>query len=127
MFDLLSLLQGKGDKTLTGSYYSRVPIDTKTVSQGFEYELIEPRSRQYQMLTSNLKVDGNVVVIKTYDANEWIINGYVVLQDGKLYTIESIRDDISNTSKEAFRLEKDIANIDYIVRLYEVANPWGIK
>ncbi len=127
MFDLLSLLQGKGDKTLTGSYYADIPLKHTSVSQPFDYEILEPSSRAYQMLIGNIEGHSNIIAIKTNDPYNYQPKEHIVLQDGKLYVIESIREDISKASKEAFRNFKEIVGVEYILRLIEVENPYGLK
>ena len=125
MFDLLSLLQGRGEKTLTGTYYSKTPPTTD--SAPFDYEIIEGNSRRYQLVTGNLRADGSTLVISTKDHLEWKINGKVVLQDGKMYIIESIKDDIQEVKKTAYRIHSNSYDMDYIISLVETENVWGLK
>ena len=125
MFDLLSLLQGRGEKTLTGTYYPKVPLTAD--SAVFDYEIIEGNSKRYQMITGNLRADGSTIVISTKDQLEWKIKGYVVLQDGKMYIIESVREDLQNVEKNAYRLHNNSYDMDYIVTLIETENKWGLK
>lgn len=127
MFDLLSLFQGRGDKTLTGSYYDKTPLTPANASEAFDYEYIDGNSYEYKMIIGNLRADSNVAVISTKDACKWKRNSHVVLQDGNLYVIKSIRPDLKNISKLSYRLHNVAYDVDYIVSLIEVDNPYGLK
>mgnify|MGYP003317852402 CR=1 FL=1 len=127
MFDLLSLLQGRGEKTLSGSYYPKTPLSANMVSQPFDYEIIDGNSRRYQMITGNLKVDANACVISTKDDLEWKTNANVVLQNGKMYVIESIREDLQDVDKNSYRLHSNSYDMEYVLSLIEIDNVWGLK
>ena len=127
MFDLLSLFQGRGEKTLTGTYYQRIPLTVNSVSQPFDYEIVQGNSKRYQMITGNLRVDGATVIISTKDDLEWKINAHVVLQNGKLYTIESVQEELKDVEKNTFRLHGNAYDMDYILSLVEIDNMWGLK
>lgn len=124
MFDLLSLLQGKGEKTLTGTYY---PKATATDSATFDYEIIEGNSKRYEMIIGNLRAEGNSLVISTRDNIEWKIKSYVVLENGKMYIIESIREDLQNVEKNTYRLHNNSYDMDFVISLIETENVWGLK
>lgn len=127
MFDLLSLLQGKGEKTLTGTYYPKTPLTADSVSNPFDYEILDGNSKRYQMITGNLKVDGGTMVISTKDNLEWKINARVVLENGKMYIIESIREDLQNVEKTAYRMHSNSYDMDFVISLIETENVWGLK
>jgi predicted phosphatase len=127
MLDFLDIINGKIDKTLEGTWYQKNQPSPQDAGQPFDYEIIDPKSRSYQMLIGNLSGTGNVLVIKTNDPYEWKEKTFVALQDERLYIIESIREDLENVNKEAFRLLKDVIGIEYILRLIEVDNPYGLK
>ena len=126
MFDFLDLLNGKFDKTLEGTWYQK---NQPTTEGGllFDYEIIDGKSKSYQMLFGNVEGTSNITTIKTNDPYEWRENTFVVLQDGKLYTIESIREDLGKVDKEAFRLLKDVVGVEYVLRLLEIDNPYNLK
>lgn len=125
--DFLDLLNGKFDKTLEGTWYIKKQMTPQTVGQPFDYEILEPNSRSYQMIIGNLAGSGNTLSIKTSDDYEWKEKTFVVLQDSKMYIIESIREDLGNVNKEAFRMLKDVVGIEYVLGLIEVDNPYGLK
>lgn len=128
MFDLLDLLHGKVNYTFTGVHYSRRP-DTPDQEGGgiFDYEYVDPTEWHYQKLLGNLiNSDGATATIKTNDDMQWKPGEFIVLQDDKLYTIVSVMKDYQSESKQTFRFLKEAPEIDYVVRLVEVENSWGI-
>lgn len=127
MIDLLTILQGKYDKTLEGTWYQKNQPTVQDAGQPFDYEIIDPRSRAYQMMFSNIEGTAGVMTIKTNDPYEWKEKTFVVLQDERLYIIESIREDLGKVDKEAYRLLKDVVGVEYALRLIEVDNPYGLK
>ncbi len=130
MFDLLDLLHGKVNYTFTGVHYSRRP-DTPDQEGGgiFDYEYVDPTEWHYQKLFGNLiNNDGATTTIKTNDDLDIKVSQkqYVILQDEKLYRIISVMKDYQSESKQTFRFLKEAPEIDYIIRLVEVDNPWEI-
>ena len=127
MIDLLTILQGKYDKTLEGTWYQKNQPTAQDAGQPFDYEIADPKSRAYQMMFSNMEGSANILATKTNDPYEWKEKTFVVLQDGKLYIIESIREDMEEVNKEAYRVLKDVVGIEYVLRLLEVDNPYKLK
>jgi hypothetical protein len=128
MFDLVDLLEGKFDKTFTGTYYDRLPTTPQDYGIALDYEIIDPTERHYQMIFGN--VDGNTtetLTIKTNDPLGYKINGYIATEDEKFYIIESIREDRGKTSKEASRYFKEITGVEWVLRLISHDNPMVIK
>ena len=123
MIDLLTIMQGRYNKTLLGKYY---PTQTDTAIP-FDYEIIDPKSKQYTT-NGNLTFNNfNDTIIKTNDPLEWAINGYVALQTGGLYQITQIREDLGDVSKQAYRAVNLALGVEYVLTLIQVDNPYNLK
>lgn len=129
MFDLLTILQGKASKTFTGTYYEEYPDSLDVEGIPFDYEHIDPQEKRYQMLFSNVSNNNAIVTaIKTVDPLNWDIDkGYIALQDGTFYSIESVMKDYNSASKEAFRLVADAVGVEYVIRLVSQVNPFNLR
>lgn len=125
MFDLLTILQGRATQTETGTYYEEFPSEPSVAGVPFDYEHINPQERRYQMLFGNVSNnEGIITAIKTKDPLKWNIDtGYIALQDGTFYSIESVMKDYQSANKEAFRLLADVTGVEYVIRLVSQANP----
>lgn len=128
MFDLVDLLEGKWDKTFTGTYYKKIPQTPQDQGVPLDYEIIAPADKHYQMLFGN--VDGNNVAslsIKTNDPLGYKVNGYIATEDGAFYAIESIREDRERVSKEASRYFKEVTGVEWVLRLISHDNPMNLQ
>jgi hypothetical protein len=123
MIDLLTIMQGRYNKTLLGNYY---PTQTDTAIP-FDYEIIDSKGKDYRTV-SNLTVNEyGYTTVKTNDPLEWKIGGFVTLQTGGLYLIEQIREDQGSVSKQAYRNVALALGVEYVLRLTEVDNPRGLR
>jgi hypothetical protein len=125
MIDLLTIFEGRYFQTETGTYYEEFPSEPSVSGVPFDYEHINPQERRYQMLFGNVSNnEGIITAIKTKDPLKWNIDtGYIALQDGTFYSIESVMKDYQSANKEAFRLLADVAGVEYVLRLVSQANP----
>lgn len=125
MIDLLTIFDGRYFQTETGTYYEEFPSEPSVAGIPFDYEHINPQERRYQMLFGNVSNnEGIITAIKTKDPLKWNIDtGYIALQDGTFYSIESVMKDYQSANKEAFRLLADVAGVEYVLRLVSQANP----
>ena len=136
--DYLDLMQGKFYQLETGKYYKKLPTakvpgdstvqDPDTVGIPFDYETLDPTEWHYKQLLSNIiDAQGATVTIKTKSALEWRNNGYIVAMSGNLYRIISVTEDVRAASPEARALFAIPVGTDFVIRLVEVDNPWGIN
>ncbi len=126
MFDLLTILTGKAEKTFTGTFYEAKPKPTQLNNYGiaFDYEIVDNYDKAFNTVIGNLSnSEYKGITIKTNDPLEWRINSFVALQEGGLYAIEGMRQDNGRASKEAFRMFTEVAGVEYVLRLIEVDNP----
>lgn len=131
--DLLDILEGRYNQTYTGRYYAKLPtpslLATGAAPVYFDYEIVDPYSYQYTRLLGNIiDTDSASVTIMTRssDISRSAVNKHIALQDGRLYLVTSVTEDPRSISREAARLMIVPRNVDKILRLKEVEDPWGI-
>ena len=127
MFDLISLLQGKYEKVCTGTYYSELPLTVESAGIKFNYEITEQCESKNQMLLGNIAAQSKSVTVKTNDLLDFKINGYVALDGGSFYVIESIKENKEQATTEALRTLSSSVCTEYELKLTEHDNPWGLK
>jgi hypothetical protein len=129
MIDLLTIFDGRYYQTETGTYYEQYPDSLDVEGIPFDYEHINPQEKRYQMIFANVSNNNGIVTaIKTKDPLNWDIDkGYIALQDGTFYSIESVSKDYNSAPKEAFRLLADVTGVDYVIRLVSQANPFNLR
>ena len=128
MIDLLTIEQGRYDKTLLGTYYPT----QQDVGVPFDYEILDPKAVDFDTM-QNLSVSQfSTTAIKSNDPF-WqdIMNekkkGFVALQTGGLFEITQIRQDTGKVSIEAYMTQTLPLGTDYVLRLVEVDNPFNLK
>lgn len=128
MFDYLDMETIKDTDYLEGNYYEKKPKKPEDNPVYFEYEMIDEKSRAYALIMGNMKSDNQTCAIKTDYALNWRINGYVVTQDGTLWTVSEVRKIVQiPENKEALRIVRQTNNTEYLIRLLIADNPWGLK
>ena len=127
MIDLLTIFDGKFEQTFVGTHYPKMPNEEINGTK-FDYEFIDMQSKQYQMMFANVSASDSITTaIKTKDALGWKISDYISLQDGTFYTIIQIQKDNQSGNKLQGRYLADLTGIDYIVRLQEHDNIFGLN
>ena len=133
--DILDIYNGRFYQTYSGRYFRRLPEsitflrsveDLYKVEDGedFDYEFVDPTSWNYKKLFGNLtELEYANASIKSRDALDWKVKGYVVLEDGRLYIISFVAEDTMAAEREAARLMPIPVGTEYILRLVEVENP----
>lgn len=128
MVDVMTILTGRYDRTYEGIYYERKPLAITDVGIPFDYEIIDGKYKEQRTLENNLGVSKyRRTSIKSNDVGSWKIGGYVLLQDNSFFQIESVREDLDDTSKESARLFREIDGIAYVLQLIEVDNTLNLK
>ena len=123
MIDKLTIYQGRYNNTLLGNYY---PTKNETAIP-FDYEIIDPREKQYTTNSNITFNDYNNTIVKTNDPLEWKVGAYVVLQSGEMYQITAVREDLGNVSKQAYRSLRYVLGVDYVLTLIQVDNPYNLR
>jgi REP element-mobilizing transposase RayT len=118
--DILDFLENKEGYFSKGYYRKYKDSDPKF----FTYKIITNTNERFDALINNLMTVNNSVVIQTPFNIDFEINGFVTLQDGNLYLIETIQKDVKNS--RALIFFKDSAKTEYILGLIKQDNPMGI-
>ena len=126
--DFLSLLTVKGEEVLKGTYYARRPITPEDAGIRFSYDILnEPRS-SYANILGTLNTVSSTQTIKTNDLCGFKVKGYCVTQDGGLWQIQEIEKRLlAKKNKQALRIIQKTIETEYVLRMVEVDNPWGLK
>lgn len=126
--DYLDLLHQKSEEVLKGTYYPRRPLTPQDYGEEFSYDIIDEPRTAYHNLMNTLNTTIATQTIKTSDLSSFQVKGYCVTQEGGLWQIQEITKRlISKQSKQALRIIKTTIETEYILRMVEVDNPWGIK
>ncbi len=117
----------KDEEYLTATYYKSYPNTTSDVGENFTYTIIDPKSREYRAMITNLQGEGATLTIKTRKDIPFRINGLVSTNDGLLWQISSINiNPMVEEGKESLRLFKKSAQTERIIRMIEIENPMNI-
>lgn len=127
-YGLIDLTHPKGrDDVLTGEFVRSLSAKAQKGIL-FRYGIVNPQEWHYQRLLGNLITnDGATLTIKTCNDLDFVKDGefgYMLLQDGKTYKINSVTDDIREAPKQVLRVFKSTPFTDHIIRLVEVDNVW---
>lgn len=119
----------KAKFSFMGSYYeSKQEEDLKEGGLRFRYKHEDPNTATYRKLFSNVLVaKSNDAAVRTNTQIDFKVNSFVVLQDGKAYTIAEMIKDYNSAPQEVFRITNHSPAIEYVLRLVEYDNPWGLK
>lgn len=138
--DILDIYAGHYYNTHTARYFNRLPESisygatlediykmTDALGVDIDFEFVDPTSWRYKTLVTNMS-DSNAAdaTIKTKDGEGIRVKGYLLLDNGRLMQIISITEDTAAVSREAARILPIPAGTDYVIRLVEIENPWGI-
>lgn len=117
----------KDEEFLTGVFYKSYPNTTADYGEEFTYTIVDPTSREYRSLITNLQGDGATLTIKTRKDCGFVINSLVRTQDGLLWQVISVSTNPQvNEGKESLRLFKSSIQTERIIRLIEIENPMEI-
>ena len=88
--------------------------------------MVDPTEKSFRTIAGNIiNSEGVTAVIRVSDDIDFAIGGYVHLQDGKLYTINSAMKDYSTAPKEAFRYFRTSPQVSWVLRVMQVQAPWS--
>lgn len=128
MFDFLDMETVRDEDYMEGSFYKRRPKTPNDYAVPFVYSEIDSKSRSYYKILQQLKSDQGTYTIKTRDNVGWKVNSYIVAQDGTMYQVVDYRKIMTpQSNKEALRVVKQSNSTEFVVRLLEVENPWGLQ
>lgn len=127
--DKLDIYAGRLMRTHAGKYYDKTPDTAGIVPQPFDYEVVDMASYRYKQLFGNLMDNTTcTAAIRTNDPRAYKVGGFVLDDRGRLFTVVSVTEDTASVeSEQVFRYFPVAAGTDYILRLVEKENPWGLK
>lgn len=127
--DYLDLANPQRRFTASAYYYPQ-EVDSPDIGGArFTYEYVDPLSHTYRKLFGNIQStqgEGEVT-IRTNTRLEYARGAYVKTQDGKYFQIIQMMTDFSAANKQAMRLVPVPVSVEYVIRMVEVDDPWGIS
>lgn len=121
MFDILDLLKPREDYVMAGSYRKQ----KSDPPQYFEYAEVDYPSKSFGEIINNLITTKQGLTIRTMWDCGYEVEGYIVTQDGRMWTIEQIQ--VSHNNGEELRLLRHGVNDEFIIALVCVDNPMELK
>lgn len=121
--DLLDYLAPQEGYVLSGTYrekYKDEPIY-------FEYDVVDSPRWSFGELINNLIRDDSACVIRTQYALKWIINGFVITQDGKAWRITEKIKHSTTKNKDALRIVTENPSTEWVLGMVAVDNPMEIE
>lgn len=119
--DALDLLKPRRGFTQTGSYRRF----TNDPAQYFEYKDVDFPSKRWGDVINNLITDDSSRVIRTMWDCGYEVDGFVVTQDGKTWTVITIMPD--NGNSENLRVLQTNPSVEFIIGLQNVENPKNLR
>lgn len=126
MNDILDLLNPKSKFPNTGKYYKERPLSPDDGAEQFNYGYESRYSNTFRRLFANVQGIEGQTVIRTDDQCSFKVRGFIVTQDGKAFEILQAEKDYQAAQQQAMRLFGTPVSTEYVLRLMEIDNPWGI-
>ena len=125
--DALDILNPRSRFTATATYYKEMPESADIGGISFPYEDVDPASHDFRRLFGNFQsfVAGEIA-IRTNARLPFKANQRVVLPSGEMYIISGVQTDRSRAPKQAMRFAGVPVGVEYVLRMVNVPNPWGI-
>lgn len=111
------------------TYYENTVDSPADGGQSFRFDYVDPLSKTYRTLFGNITSDRNngEVTIRTNANLPFRQASYIILPDGICYQIIQCAKDYSNVEKEALAMWKNPIGVEYVIRMVQVPNPWGVS
>lgn len=118
----------KGNFPLKAKYYENPVDDPSEGGQTLNFDYVDPISKTYRTLFGNIISDrkNGEIAIRTNTGLSYHQASYIVFSNGTCYQIIQTAEDYSRVSKEALRLWKNPIGVEYVIRMVQVPNPWGV-
>ncbi len=126
--DYLDLANPKSRFTASALYYPQETDSPDIGGKRFTYEYVDPLSHTYRKLFGNIQsTDGEgEAAIRTDTRLEYARGAFVKTQDGKFFQIIQMQIDYATANKQAMRILPIPVSVQYVIRMVEVPDPWGI-
>lgn len=126
--DFLDLLTVRDEEVLSGTYYAKRPKTTADKGISFQYDIVDESDKTYSKVLEAIEAENATQTIKTNDMCGFKVKGYIATQDGDFWQIVGfIKRLVKHENKQALRLLKQTIDTEYVIRLVQVENPWGLK
>ena len=127
--DWLELANPKPKFPAAAKYYENTVDGPEDGGQEFTFDYVDPLSHTFRRLFGNIiegKQDGEVA-IRTRDQMPFRKGSYVVLASGKTFQIIQCQEHFSAASKQALRIFPVPPSVEYVIRMVEQSNVWGVQ
>ena len=124
----LFFLYDTSEETLTGVFYKTRPNYVNDGGISFKYKQLDPNSRVFDKVLSEIRADSARYAIKTNDACGFNIGGYIVTQNGEFWEItEVVTNEEEKTTKNALRWFKRVSNSEISVRMIKISDLYTLE
>ena len=126
--DFIDMLVNSSDEKLTGYFYAKRPQSVDDGKISFKYKQLDPNSRVFDKVLSEIRADSARYAIKTNDACGFNIGGYIVTQNGEFWEItEVVTNEEERTTKNALRWFKRVSNSEISVRMIKISDLYTLE
>lgn len=127
-FDFIDLIINNADEYLTGYYYERRPVSQDDGRITFNYRQLDPNSKVFSTVLSNLRADRATYAIATNDFDGFKVGGYVVTQNGLIWEItEVISNEEAKGQNDSLRWFKKARGAEWSVRMIQVTDLFAVR
>jgi hypothetical protein len=126
--DYLDFAIPKNKFPACAKYYDSTVDDPSDGGQTFHFDYVDPLSKTYRTLFGNITSDRNngEVAIRTRDKLPYKQSSYIIFPNGICYQIIQCQTDFNTANRQALRLFPVPAGVEYVIRMVQIPNPWGI-
>lgn len=127
-FDFIDLIINNADEYLTGYYYERRPVSQDDGRITFNYRQLDPNSKVFSTVLSNLRADRATYAIATNDFDGFKVGGYVVTQNDLIWEItEVISNEEVKGQNDSLRWFKKARGAEWSVRMIQVTDLFAVR
>lgn len=121
--DFIDMLVNSSDEKLTGYFYAKRPQSADDGKISFQYKQLDPNSRVFDKVLSNIRADSARYAISTNDDCGFNIGGYIVTQNGEFWEItEVVTNEEEKTTKNALHWFKSVNNAETHLRMIKISD-----
>ena len=126
--DFIDMLVNSSDEKLTGYFYARRPQSADDGKISFQYKQLDPNSRVFDKVLSNIRADSARYAISTNDDCGFNIGGYIVTQNGEFWEItEVVTNEEEKATKNALHWFKSVNNAETSIRMIKVNDLYTVE
>lgn len=127
--DALDILNPRERFSAEGTYWDERPDSAdQGGSKKFNYEFVSPYSKTYRVAFGAMQnFEAGETTVRTNDDVGFKNGGFVMLQNGQLYTVLQVATDFQAASKQALRFLGVPLGTEYVIRMVSVDNPWWAR